>query len=84
MYCGSRSRINGLNRQSERRGRRKIPRSYASKQLRDDIRGLEIMRERALRSGVRSQLVEAYDLVLRRSREKLEQLESCTEHDSAV
>ena len=46
-----------------------------AEQLRDDIRGLERMRERALHIGASDELVEAYEDVLRRSRETLEQLE---------
>ena len=49
-------------------------------QLRDDIRGLEIMRDRAVQTGARENLLEAYELVLRRKREKLEQLESRKQH----
>lgn len=42
-------------------------------QLRDDIRGLEIMRDRAVQTGAGENLLEAYEFVLRRNREKLEQ-----------
>jgi hypothetical protein len=47
-----------------------------AEQLRDDIRGLEIMRDRAVSTGAGEKLVEAYEHVLRRNREKLELLES--------